>query len=283
MTDTELFRHLSSLGIDDLSFRVLPLLPLVQVAWADGEVQDKERALIIDLAVERFDIGDEGRLLLENWLTWRPTPAYVRRGQQALLALARRERPDMPIEPSVLEDVVALSRDVAKAAGGLFGFGAISKEESRALADIADALSVSEGDVWAEPEEILLDKTLGEGRRRVTITFDTATLDISAQGGVLESELDPGLKAPVNREGLTVGSSDADICVLDAPDVAAQHCRFFERDRKFYVADLDAPAGTFVDEERVTERRLLGGETVRLGEQTRFVFKLLKRIPKQML
>ena len=47
MTDSHIRESLKALGMDRTSFRALPLLPLIQVAWADGEVQEEERNLIL--------------------------------------------------------------------------------------------------------------------------------------------------------------------------------------------------------------------------------------------
>ena len=72
------------------------------------------------------------------------------------------------------------------------------------------------------------------------------------------------------------------VAIENDDDVSERHCEVFERDRKFYVRDLDSASGTFVDEERVVERRLLGGEKVRIGAVP-FEFKLLRKIPSQLL
>jgi hypothetical protein len=50
MKGTALSAALDELGVDRDNFRVLALLPLVYVAWADGKVQSAERSLIHRLA-----------------------------------------------------------------------------------------------------------------------------------------------------------------------------------------------------------------------------------------
>ena len=66
MNEGELITLLASMGVDEHNYRVLPLLPLVYVAWADNVIQDEERALIMDLAENRWSIGEEGALLLQK-------------------------------------------------------------------------------------------------------------------------------------------------------------------------------------------------------------------------
>ncbi len=281
--DAVAIRLLADLGMDEMSYKALPLLPLVQVAWADGQVHDRERAVIVELARDTWQVGEEGLLLLKNWLHYPPTPAYLERGRATLATLAARDN-TLGYDEALLADVVVLARTVAKAAGGLFGIGAVSRAEARALQSIAKALHV-DGSPYerAQATEIVLPSP----QRRVTITFSTTTFDVVAQGGVLEP--DPALggahyKVPVTRTGLTIGSDlAADLRIEHDRSVAANHCRLFERNRKFYVEDLESSTGTFVHGERVLERRLLGGETLQVGSRASFVFKRLRRIPAKMV
>lgn len=280
MDDAKLLVLLHQLGMDDMSHKAVALLPLVQVAWADGTVQDSERDLILKLATDKWDVGDEGRRLLGNWLRYPPSAEYFRRGREALRQLAATDGEDVDVD-----DVVDLARKVAKAAGGLFGFGSVSRSESDALAEIAGALGVAGAPVAETvPEEF--PETFSVNR--VTLTVSTSLLDIGANDGVLQP--DPSLGAPaghripLTRDGVVVGSDlDAAVIIESADGIAPHHARFFERDRKFYVQDLDTEHGTFVNGERIAERRLLGGEEVVLGGGVKFQFKLLKRVAKQLI
>jgi tellurite resistance protein len=284
MDDATAIRLLTELGMDELSHKALPLLPLVQVAWADGEIQDRERRLILDLAENKWQVGEEGLLLLKNWLRYPPTEAYQKRGREALATIAARDN-DLGFDDALLGDVLDLARTVAKSAGGLFGIGAISRSEAEALHAIAEALNV-QGSAYDKSEGAVLSPAFEKPRQRVTITFSTSTLDIVAQGGVLEPDPELGGsrdKVPVDRTGVSIGSdSTAEVRIQFDPSVAAMHCRVFERNRKFYVQDLESETGTYVNGERVSERRLIGGEELRVGAEALFVFKLLRRIPKQM-
>ncbi|MBW1881188.1 MAG: TerB family tellurite resistance protein, partial [Deltaproteobacteria bacterium] len=150
MEDAELHKALVHLGIDEHSHRVLALLPLVQVAWADGTVQEEERALISTLAIERYHLREEGCRVLENWLRYPPSKDYLARGRQALLALTSRTRGSFDL--NTLDDVVVLSEHVAMAAGGFFGLLKVDGSEREVLAEIASALSVPPGTAWRERE-----------------------------------------------------------------------------------------------------------------------------------
>src|SRR6187402_1703884 len=51
--DPELLRDIEALGFDADKLSLLPLVPILQVAWADGEISPEERKLIVDLARTR--------------------------------------------------------------------------------------------------------------------------------------------------------------------------------------------------------------------------------------
>ena len=147
MNDAELKSHLEYMGIDDQSFRVVALLPLVQVAWADGAVQDGERKLIVDLAQRHFQLDAGASQLLDGWLTFRPTDAYLSKGREVLVELARRSS-GPHVTPTTLQEVIDFSLEVARAAGGLFGIGAVDAQEKTALEEIASALTVQSVADW---------------------------------------------------------------------------------------------------------------------------------------
>ena len=302
MSDTATLQALAALGMDELSFRALALLPLVQVAWADGTVQQAEADLIRKVAAEKLSVGDEGMRLLENWLAYPPTREYFQHGRTALAALLEGDPEGMGTKAA---DVLALSRKVAQAAGGLFGIGSISKSESEALGELAEALGVK--GAGAVTEAPRAEDILGSPLERVTITITTSILDIAAMNGVLEPDSELGLsmrqikhidakyesrlqeggthqRVPVTREGVTLGSAEEASIVIDAdPTVAGLHARVYEADRKYYVRDLDSETGTFVNGERVRERRLLGGESIRVGKHLMFKFKMLRRVAKSLV
>lgn len=278
MKDPTTLRLLAELGMDDLSYRALPLLPLVQVAWADGEVQDAERKLITGL-VDRFEAGEEGRRLLDDWLRFAPTAPYFRKGRDAFVTLLAKE-PEHGLGATVAAEVVDLARQVAKAAGGLFGIGATSRSEQQVIDEWQGAFA---GGPTPPAPAAALDGAFGATKapNRVTITFTaTSTYEAAASGGVLEAN---GEKFPVDRKGLVLGSGEAaDLKVEHDAEVRAVHCRFHESNRKFYVTASDPAAPVFVNGERISDRRLIGGETVRVG-QIEVVFKLLRKIPKQLV
>jgi hypothetical protein len=274
VTETELSEALRSLGMDRESGRALALLPLVQVAWADGAVQEAEQRLILELAQDRFSLDDEGRRMLRNWLTHRPTPAYSRRGQQVLVELCRFEGAEGDQQ---LRAVVDFAKDVAKAAGGYFGFGAVGVTEAEAIEAVAAALHISHERVWVTPDDTTLmhaDADAQNDGPTPEIVFPEPSSRASRATLVHDDGLSGEQSIPIDAAGVTIGRGrDSTIQINYDAQVSRKHARVFERDGRFYVEDLGSVAGTWVNGERVVERRLLGGERVHVGAGA-FFFQL---------
>ncbi|MEQ1564462.1 MAG: FHA domain-containing protein [Myxococcota bacterium] len=266
MNDEELGEALKALGMDAASWRSLPLLPLVQVAWADGEVQDAERELILQLADEKYHLEEEGRRLLRNWLTHPPSLAYVRRGQKVLVGLCDR---DGMATRDQLADVVGFAKDVARAAGGFFGYASIAGEEAAAIDEIADALDILHDRPWVTPEDptmIPADADADRDGPPLQIEFHPRVTGRSRATLIQFDELRGEQSCSVGPEGVTIGRNrENDIQVSYDAQVSRRHCRLYESNGRYYVEDLASTAGTWVNGERVVERRLLGGETLHVG------------------
>lgn len=138
MNDSELAMALEKLGIGPESLSAVMLLPLVQVAWADGRIQPAERLRIAEIA-RGYGLGGGA---WERWLTERPSEEELLLGRRVLVALALRHRgPSADWGPQVLREVEQQCVDVARAAGGLFGVAfSTSDGERQALSQIAATL-----------------------------------------------------------------------------------------------------------------------------------------------
>ena len=143
MTDAEIVLGLGRLGIDKDSYEVLILLPLVQVAWADGKIQKAERKLIVDIAARNGLAEGPARELFVGWLEKRPTDRYFARARHLLMALAHRERGlGSSVKLEQVADLIDLCEEVARAAGGLFGAFPVHVNERRTITEIVDEIGV---------------------------------------------------------------------------------------------------------------------------------------------
>jgi len=151
MDDRKLLNTLHELGVDQESYPVLALLPLVQVAWADGRIQPKERALILDTA-EGFGLSQAASRVLDSWLVERPAETTYVKARRVLLALVRRRRGiGADIRPATLAEIVDLCEDVAKTAGGLFDrVYTVDRAEREAIHDIAQMLHLGPEVDWSK-------------------------------------------------------------------------------------------------------------------------------------
>jgi hypothetical protein len=141
---------LAELKIPKEAYRLVTLLPLVHVAWADGKVQREERTLIMRIASERGLLENGGRETLEHWLTVPPGAAKLKRDLEILNELGRgRGAISEEFDADSLQLLLSWCQDVADAAGGLLGLVPARREpELVALKTIAAALDIRSAKGW---------------------------------------------------------------------------------------------------------------------------------------
>jgi hypothetical protein len=137
--DPALLRDLEELGFTPETIALLPLVPILQVAWAEGGVSDAERRLILEFARARnIAAGSEADRQLTEWLEQRPSDQVFAKAMRLVGAMLDNPG-DLPAQVSASE-LIAASEKIAAASGGILGIGRISATERAALEQIADAL-----------------------------------------------------------------------------------------------------------------------------------------------
>jgi len=135
VSDDEILEALVDLDIDTESIVAFGLVPLVEVAWADGSIHDKERQAILRAADERgITAGSTTYRLLQNWLQHRPDPRLLEVWRHYSKALMSSLGPEAGA--TLKERVLANARSVAEAAGGFLGLGSISAVEQAVIQDL---------------------------------------------------------------------------------------------------------------------------------------------------
>ena len=139
--DEALIDHLIALGLEPETVLALQLVPLAAIAWADGQMEPRERDAVLKAAAAQGVAPDSiaGRML-DKWLA---TAARCRtRGRVeashagALAALSPKERDD--IRASALDR----ARSVAEAAGGFLGLTSkISVHEQAVVDELSKTLA----------------------------------------------------------------------------------------------------------------------------------------------
>jgi hypothetical protein len=143
--DEAVLDRLLGLGITAESLAALGLVPLVWVAWADGELAVKEREQIVAMARAAGIEPQNGRYpLLEHWLKRRPEPEMVAAWRDYIKEL--RERMAAADLETLRREILDRAGAVARASGGILGFGArVSPAEQAVLVQLEQAFGVVTG------------------------------------------------------------------------------------------------------------------------------------------
>lgn len=140
MTDEAVLDQLVALGLKANTIAALSLVPLIQVAWADGEIQDNERTAILQGAHGKgLEEGSDGYELLQQWLKKAPAPELFSAWESYIKALAAQLNDEQ--NRLLRNQIVGFAKMVAAAAGGILGFGKVSSSEEAVLARIEAAFN----------------------------------------------------------------------------------------------------------------------------------------------
>lgn len=132
ITDDAILDKLIKLSVRPETLASLALVPLVEIAWADGKVDEREKAALLKAAIEQgFDQNSIDYKLLETWATHRPSPrlmdAWVHYVQGLCQQLTDTEKQNLKAQ------LIGHAREIATSSGGFLGLGNVSKSEQRVL------------------------------------------------------------------------------------------------------------------------------------------------------
>jgi len=150
MERDRLKRSLAHLGIPAEDYRVLKLLPLIYVAWADGKMESVKNERIHYFAAREYDLSAAGVAVLDRWLKERPNHEYIQEGLRDIYQLAKASD-DMELDfselPALLSYAEGIARSTAKA---MDQPTAVSPGADRALEEIARELHIDHGESWGK-------------------------------------------------------------------------------------------------------------------------------------
>lgn len=108
------------------------------------------------------------------------------------------------------------------------------------------------------------DEHKRESKRRKNSAASDAPKSLLLTGGPLVGTILPLGAAPI-----VIGRSPASTLVLEDEYASGRHARLQPSDQGWWIEDLGSRNGTFVDDERLSEPRLLNlGDIVRIGQTT---------------
>ena len=137
--DPTMLHDLRALGFTPETFALLPLVPMVQVAWARAGISDAERSMIVNLARTRgITAGSAADHQLSEWLEHRPSEDTFHKADRLIRAII--DSPGGGALHLSADELIALCDRIAHASGGIFGIGRVSREERDALEEIAAAI-----------------------------------------------------------------------------------------------------------------------------------------------
>jgi uncharacterized tellurite resistance protein B-like protein len=117
------------------------LLPLVEIAWADGSLDKEERAAVMKAAIDS-GVPRDGEVIkrLEEWLT--RGPAEESRAAWYMFAGELKKTLSAAELATFRNDLVEYCKRVAQASGGLLGVAfQVSKNEQLVIDKVTKALS----------------------------------------------------------------------------------------------------------------------------------------------
>jgi hypothetical protein len=136
--DRELLQKLVDCGIGPGAFTAMTLTPLVEVAWADGQVEEQERAAVLQ-AADTYGVkrGTPAFEWLERLLKNRPEIAVIAAWKEYIREICKTLTPEL--RATAKAEMVQRATKIATAAGGILGFNKISATETAVIDDLARA------------------------------------------------------------------------------------------------------------------------------------------------
>ncbi len=140
MTDDAVLDRLVHLGLTANTIAALSLVPLIQVAWADGTIQDNERTAILQGAHGKgLEQGTAGYELLQTWLAKPPSTELLEAWEAYIKSLTAQLNDEQ--NRLLKNQIVGFAKMVAAAAGGFLGIGRVSASEEKVLHRIEAAFN----------------------------------------------------------------------------------------------------------------------------------------------
>ena len=138
ISNEKVLQSLVDQGIAPGTLVSLTMIPLVCVAWADGKIEEKERNAILKAAIDNGIADDSAAYnLLSDWLRSKPGPELM--DGWKLYTTSLRCTLDSAAYGQVTSAILERTTEIAKAAGGILGLGAISASEQKILDDLEKA------------------------------------------------------------------------------------------------------------------------------------------------
>jgi len=141
--DENVLQHLVEVGVTAETLAAFALVPLVTVAWADGDLDAKERKAVLEAAAAHdVEPGGAAYQLLTTWLDAKPDPSLRRAWEGYVTAFGEVLPKEVVV--ALHHWIMTRAKNVAAATGGFLGLGnKISEREQRVLDELEAVFGLS--------------------------------------------------------------------------------------------------------------------------------------------
>jgi hypothetical protein len=142
ITNQAILDTLLGLGIRPEVVGALSVVPLAEVAWADGTLDAKEKQAILDRAEKAGTTpGSVDYDLLRSWLEHKPEPKLLTAWRHMVQGICEQLSPEQVA--ALRKGLVERARGIAKASGGFLGAGSVSTAEEDMIRQLESAFRSS--------------------------------------------------------------------------------------------------------------------------------------------
>ncbi|QEG40768.1 hypothetical protein [Roseimaritima ulvae] len=140
IVDSDLVTELVRLGVSAETLAAFRMIPLLHVAWCDGQLQPSEREVLLDAACRRnMARGSAAYRVLDEWMERPPRSELMTAWKKYLEEMC--DGLSSTAISVLRSEIVGQAEMVAQAAGGILGIAATSKAEKKALETIRTAFN----------------------------------------------------------------------------------------------------------------------------------------------
>ena len=139
ITDEDVLQRFVGLGIRPEIVASLALVPLIALAWADGKMDEEEKAAVLKAASKSFVSKDSVDFsLLQQWMEHKPGPRLLDAWRHYIKGLCQKLSTHQ--KTALKRDFIGHARQVAETTGGFLGLGnKMSKREKEMLEQLETA------------------------------------------------------------------------------------------------------------------------------------------------
>jgi hypothetical protein len=132
---------LAYLNIRPETLASFSIIPLIEIAWADGKIDDAERIALLS-AMEKKGISKQGDAnfdVIKQWMVRKPSDELLEAWIHYIQGLC--ERLSEEEKKTLKDEIIGNAEAIAESSGGILGIGTISEAEKNMLLKLENAFN----------------------------------------------------------------------------------------------------------------------------------------------